>query len=57
MGLCGRQESAKKRADFARYLGFPADMTAPALISAVNILYGKDELQKIYLEFTSNENK
>ncbi len=53
MGLCGREGSAIKRAEFARYLGFPADMTAPALLSAVNILYGKTELEKIYAEFLS----
>lgn len=53
MGLCGREGSAVKRAEFARYLGFPADMTAPALLSAVNILYGKTELEKIYTEFLS----
>ena len=57
IGLCGREGSAEKRAEFARYIGFPADMTAPALLSAVNILYGKTELKKIYTEFTGNANK
>ena len=53
MGLCGREGSAEKRAEFSRHLGFPADMTAPALLSAVNILYGKEKFAEIYAEFTA----
>lgn len=45
MGLCGRDESAKKRAKLSRSLGFPEDMTANALLAAVNVLYGLDELK------------
>ena len=47
-----REGSAEKRSEFSRYLGFPADMTAPALLSAVNILYGKEKFAEIYAEFT-----
>ena len=42
-GICGRDDSAKKRAALARSLGFPEDMTANALLTAVNILYGREE--------------
>ena len=50
LGLCGRDDSAKKRAELCKKLGFPEDMTANALLSAVNILYGLDGLKEKLVE-------
>lgn len=47
LGLSGRDGSAEKRAALARRLGFPEDMSANALLSAVNILYGIEELTEM----------
>ena len=49
--LCGRENSAEKRAEFSRYLGFPSDMSSNALLCAVNILYSKDEIEKMLADF------
>ena len=45
-GLSGRAESAQRRAEFSRRLGFPSDMSANALLCAVNVLYTRDEMLK-----------
>ena len=57
LGLCGRQNSATLRSAIAVYLGFPADMTSTALLSAVNILYGKAEFEKILEKFLESKGK
>ncbi|MBR2474584.1 MAG: DUF4093 domain-containing protein [Clostridia bacterium] len=54
MGLSGRDESAKKRAELARKLGFPEDMTANALLSAINILYNREEFIAICSELSND---
>lgn len=41
-GMSGREESAQKRAELSRFLGFPSDMSANALLCAVNVLYSKE---------------
>ena len=53
-GLCGRDNSAEKRAEFSRYIGFPSDMSSNALLCAVNILYSKDEIEKMLADFQKN---
>ena len=50
LGLCGREESASKRAAISKAFGFPEDMTANALLSAVNILYSRDEFFSLVQE-------
>ena len=52
LGISGREDSASKRALVAKRLGFPDDMTANALLAAVNILYTKDEFIDICNEIT-----
>lgn len=53
-GLCGRDNSAKMRADVLKYLSLPEYLSTNAMISAVNCLYTYDEfneiLNKIFLE-------
>lgn len=50
LGLCGREESASKRVAISKAFGFPEDMTANALLSAVNILYSRDEFFSLVQE-------
>ena len=54
-GLSGRKGSDGKRSAFAAYLGLPRDMTANALLGAINVLYSKEEYKK-RLEAFSSEN-
>ncbi len=42
-GLSGGADSAKKREALARYFSLPHDMSAKALIEAINLLYGYDD--------------
>lgn len=44
LGLSGRPDSTKRRAALAESLGLPADMTANALLSALSLLYTKEEI-------------
>lgn len=43
VGLSGRPESAVKRREFARAVGFPDDISATALITALELLYTREE--------------
>ena len=43
LGLSGRPDSAKKRAELSARLGFPAGISANALLEAINILFTKSE--------------
>ena len=43
VGLSGRPDSAVKRREFARSIGFPEDISATALITALELLYSKEE--------------
>lgn len=42
-GLSGREDSSKKRAELAKKLGLPQDMTANALLAALKILISYEE--------------
>ena len=46
-GLSGRADSKEKRANLLTRLGLPHDMTSNAMLSAINILYSKDEFEKL----------
>ena len=43
VGLSGRPDSAVKRREFALSIGFPEDISATALITALELLYTKEE--------------
>ncbi len=43
LGLSGAPDAASRRAALAERLGLPGDMTAPALLAALNILYTRKE--------------
>lgn len=43
VGLSGRPDSAVKRREFARSIGFPEDISPTALITALELLYSKEE--------------
>ena len=45
-GLSGRDDSKEKRALLLKKLDLPTDMTPNAMLSAINILYTKDEMEK-----------
>ena len=47
LGLSGTDGSAEKRSDLSARLGFPKDITANALLSALNILYTREEFLEI----------
>ena len=46
-GLSGRKDSKEKRAELLKSLGLPFDMTPNAMLSAINILYSKEEFEKL----------
>lgn len=46
-GLSGGNGSSARRAELARRLGFPADMSANAMLSALNMLYTRSEYKII----------
>ena len=43
VGLSGKPDSAVKRHDFAVSIGFPGDVSPTALLTALNLLYTKEE--------------
>ena len=47
MGLSGREDSKRKRAHLLKKLDLPTDMTPNAMLSAINILYTKDDIEVI----------
>lgn len=47
LGLSGTDGSAERRALLCRSLGLPSSISSNAFISAVNILYSRDEFKKI----------
>ncbi len=47
LGLNGRENSAQLRSKLCQRLGFPAQMSANAFLSAVNILYSENEFIKL----------
>ncbi len=46
LGLSGRENSAQLREKLLTHLGFPRYMTANALLSALRLLYDREELEK-----------
>ena len=46
-GLSGRDNSAERRAALCSLCELPSDMTANALLEALNLLYGYDEYKKL----------
>ena len=51
LGLSGREGSAERRTALALFLGFPSDISSGALISALNMLYSRDEIFDIIENF------
>ena len=47
LGLSGRENSSQLRSRLLKKLGFPQYMTANALLAAINMLYGREELEKL----------
>ena len=56
-GLSGSNESAQVRSAFSKWLGFPSDMSANALLCAVNVLYTKEELLSELKAFETESKK
>ena len=52
VGLSGRSDSQKKRDAFLKQLRFPAHMSANALLSALNLLYTREEFLSLFEETT-----
>ena len=48
VGLSGRPDSAVKRKEFARTIGFPEDISATAIITALELLYTKEEFFDLF---------
>ena len=46
-GLSGRENSAALRSELLKKLGFPQYMTTNAMLSAVNLIYSKEEFEEI----------
>lgn len=46
-GLSGRENSQEKRAELLKRLDFPTNMSANAMLSAINMLYTKEEIISI----------
>ena len=51
-GLSGRPDSQKKREAFLKQLRFPAHMSANAMLSALNLLYTREEFLSLFEEET-----
>lgn len=49
-GLTGTENSAKLREQVLKKLGFPKYMTANAMLSAVNLIYSREEFEKILID-------
>ena len=49
-GLSGREDSAKMRERLLKKLSLPTNMSPNAMLSAINILYTKEEFEKIINE-------
>ena len=47
LGLSGGKDSSAKRHELLKKLGFPAHMSANAMLQALNLLYSLDELKDI----------
>ena len=52
-GLSGGEGSSEKRAALSRALGFPSDMSANALIEAINLTVGYEGYKRIFSELFS----
>jgi len=50
LGLTGGENAADRRDRLCRKLGFPAGMNAGALLTALNILYSRDQLASLCAE-------
>ena len=48
LGLSGRPDAEKRRAEVAKSLGLPEDLPANALLDAVNILFSRDEFLSLF---------
>lgn len=46
-GLSGREDSAQARGVFLESIGLPPNMSPNAMLSALNILYSRDELEAL----------
>ncbi len=49
-GMSGREDSARARADFLKGIGLPANMTANAMLAALNILYTREEIESLLVD-------
>lgn len=56
VGLSGRAGSCELRASVSEAMGLPKDISANALLEAVNILYGKEEFLKIIRNVAEEKN-
>lgn len=54
LGLAGGSGSAARRQDLLRSLGLPEHMTANAMLEALNLLYGRDELEVVLRRLSWN---
>lgn len=54
-GLSGGVDSSEKREKLARYFGLPHDMTAKALLEAVNLLFGYEKYKSALDEVFSDQ--
>ena len=52
LGLSGKADSKEKRALLLKKLELPADMTPNAMLSAINILYTREEIEKHMQDIT-----
>lgn len=50
LGLSGREDSAMARELFLEKIGLPGNMSPNAMLSALNILYSKEEIEAMLIE-------
>ena len=55
LGLSGRENSAELRRALLKRLGFPQYMTANALLSALRLIYTREELETLLLPINNNK--
>ena len=49
-GLSGKEDAAEKRKMLLKAMELPSDMSAKAMIEAINLIYGYKEYKRIYSE-------
>lgn len=57
LGLSGAENSSVKRRELCKHLQLPSNLTAPAMLDAVNLLFDREEFMKLAEKYLSEGQK